>query len=242
MRALLIGLLALPTMATQVVTVEYRDKPPYTYTEQGKPAGFLLTRTVDIFRRANLAVAFEEVPVKRIMADIQANQRPICSPGWYKLPEREVFARFSLPIHQDLPQVVLAAPHAVAAVRNHPTMKALFADSALTMGVVDGVSYGPELDAMIAALPKPAMRATVPPLQMAKMIAVGRADFMIIDQDDLSVIDQHHEVSALGIVKVDFPDPPQGLKRYLICSKQVEPAAMAKLDEAIRAMMPGLNP
>jgi hypothetical protein len=133
----------------------------------------------------------------------------MCTPGWYKLPEREVYARFSIPIHQDPPHVVLAAPHAIAAVRSHKTLNSLLADPNLVMGVVDGLSYGPELDARIAALPRPAMRSGVPPLQMAKLIANRRADYMMIDQDDLSVLEQNHEVSHLGIVRVDFPDPPK---------------------------------
>ncbi|WP_374349265.1 substrate-binding periplasmic protein [Chitinimonas sp.] len=241
MRLLSLMMLA-PALASPLITIEYRDKPPYSYTEQGRPAGFLLTRMAAVFLRANVPVAFEEIPVRRITADLQANNRPICSPGWYKLPEREAYARFSLPIHQDPPHVVLAAPHAVVQIRAHKTLASLFADPNLTLGVVDGVSYGPELDARIAALPRPAMRASVSPLQLVKLIANRRADYMLIDQDDLSVLEQSSPPGNMGIVRFDFPDPPQGLKRYLMCSKQVDAATMERLNAAIRQVVPDIKP
>lgn len=244
MRLIFTLLLALPlsSLASQLVTVEYRDKPPYSYTEGGKPRGFLLERTVAIFRRANVPAVFAEVPVKRITADIQANLRPICSPSWYKLPEREAYARFSLAIHQDKPHVVLAAPHAVAAVRKHRQLSSLFADASLTAGVVEGVSYGAELDALINGAAKPPMRAVVAPLQLARMLASRRADFMLIDQEDLAYLNEHSELSTLGLVRIELTGMPAGLKRYLMCSKQLDAATLARLDQAIRILLPGLNP
>lgn len=237
-------LLLLPpsAWAAQTVLIEYRDKPPYTYTEQGQPRGFLLDRTAEIFRQAKVPATFQEIPAKRLMADLQANRQLVCSPGWYKLPEREAFARFTLAMHQDKPQVVLAGNHALTAVRAHKSLQALLSDTKLSMGTVDGVSYGPELDRMIAAMPRPAMRTTVAPLQLAKMVAARRADYMLIDQEDLGYLDQRREVTKAGLVRVDFADAPQGLKRYLMCSQQLDDATMERLNSAIRSLMPGLNP
>ena len=236
MKQLIALLLLFPAWAAPPILIEYRDKPPYSFTNNGKPSGFLLERTVSIFRQAGILVDFEEVPVKRIIFDIKTDRLPACSPGWYKLPEREEFARFSLPIHQDRPHVVLAGPDSAAAIRAKQTLKALLADSAFVMGVVDGVSYGPEIDGWIASLPNKPMRVTVTPLQLAKMIASRRADFMMIDQDDLEVMNKDHEADALGMQRIDFPDPPQGLKRYIMCSKSVEPAVIEKMNAAITTL------
>ena len=60
-----------------VVTVQYRDKPPYSYTKHGKPAGFLIERTIEILKRANVRADFQEIPVKRIKRDIQENASAI---------------------------------------------------------------------------------------------------------------------------------------------------------------------
>ncbi|GAB3242364.1 substrate-binding periplasmic protein [Chitinimonas naiadis] len=234
--------LPLPALAVQSVLIEYRDKPPYSYTENGMPKGFLLERTEEIFRVAKVPVRYAEIPAKRLTADIQANRHPICSPGWYKLPEREAYARFSLAMHQDKPQVVLAGAHALMAIQGQKSLRALLADTRLTMGTVDGVSYGPELDKMIADMPRPAMRTTVAPLQLAKMVSARRADYMLIDQEDLRFLDQRREVTEIGLVRVDFPDSPQGLKRYLMCSQQLDQETMGRINAAIRIVAPGLNP
>ena len=34
------------------LTIEYRDRPPYSHTEAGKPAGFLMERTARLLKRA----------------------------------------------------------------------------------------------------------------------------------------------------------------------------------------------
>jgi polar amino acid transport system substrate-binding protein len=240
MRFLILCLLSLPVLADSAITLEYRDKPPYSFTSHGRPSGFLLARMAEVFRRANIPVIFAEMPAKRISADIKANAAPICSPGWYKLAERERFARFSLPILQDRPQVVLAGAQMAAAVRRKGSIRALFADPAFTMGVVDGVSYGAEIDGWIARLPNPPVRAIVVPLQMARMVANQRADFMIIDEDDLSAIVQSHEYESLGLQRIVFPDPPHGLKRYLMCSQSVPQNQMDRINLAIQSVVGNL--
>jgi uncharacterized protein (TIGR02285 family) len=226
----------------QRITVEYRDKPPYSFTDRGQPAGFLLKRTIEIMKLAKVEAVYVEMPLKRIMNDIQANQEELCSPSWYKLPEREKFARFSLPIHQDKPHVVLASGATAPALRALSSMSALMADTRFSLGVVEGVSYGPELDKAIAAMARPPIRAVISPVQLAKMVAVRRADYMLIDQEDLNWIDTRGEINALNLVRINYPDAPEGLKRYLMCSRQVDPRTMERIDQAIRQLLPELNP
>jgi len=236
----LLLLLASPAFATPEIVIEYRDKPPYHYTENGQPKGFLLDRVQQVFRKAGFHPVFNEVPPKRIFQDIQANDKTVCSPGWYKLPERELFARFSRPIHQDKPHLVLTA--AIQTVGRHPSLKSLMADQSLTLGVADGVSYGPELDAAFLGMAVPPIKATVSPLQLAKMVAAHRVDYMLIDQEDFTQIGQKAEFSELNLTPIKFPDMPPGLKRYLICSKNVDDRTMAKLDKAISQIIPDLTP
>ncbi|MDN3921199.1 substrate-binding periplasmic protein [Roseateles violae] len=216
--------------------IEYRDKPPYSYTEHGQPAGLLIDKTQAICKRAGLACRFSEVPLKRILQNLQGDERPLCSPGWYKLPEREAYARFSAAMHQDRPHLVLAAAGAAPAVRAHAQIASLVRDERLLLGVVDGVSYGPELDRTIAQMARPPLRATVTALQLSKMLGAERADYMFIDQEDLDYLNRHGEISARGVRAIKFPDAPPGLFRYFMCSKRVDKAVLARLDEAIRRL------
>lgn len=224
------------------IAVQYRDKPPYSYTKDAKPAGFLLERTVEIFKRANLTAIFEEAPVKRITQNVQMNANAVCSPGWYKLPERELFALFSLPIHEDRPHLVLVGAHAMDKARTAKSLKELFANPELKLGKVSGASYGGELDSMISATTQTVMDSTVTPLGMAKMIKFKRADYMLIDEEDYSFLNQQGEVDAADVKPLRYADMPPGLKRYIMCSKSVGADAMERINMAIRQMALPVKP
>ena len=220
----------------------YRDKPPYSYTEDRQPKGLLIDQSRAVLSAAGIAVQMEEAPLKRIQLELQANERPLCSPGWYKLPERELYARFSLPMSQDLPHVVLVGPRAAAAVRAHRSLASLLADSTLRMAVVDGISYGSELDALIRQQTPAPLRATVTPVQLTRMLGAGRADYMFMDREDYLWLTRHGEVSKkLGALS--FPDMPAGLQRHMMCSRKTPEATLQAIDAAIRALgMPKAPP
>lgn len=231
-----LGLLALsPALAgAEALTMVFRDKPPYSYVENGVQRGFLLDRTRRILDLAGVEAQFADLPPRRIFLEIKNNTQPICSFGWYKIPEREAYAKFSQPIHQDRPHVVLAGPRSADRVAQHRSLKSLLAASELTLAVVDGVSYGPEIDAMIRSFPGTVDRSLISPLQVAQKVALSRADFMFIDQEDydyLMATDAGFRKD--GLARIEYPDLPPGLKRHILCSRQVSDATMAKIDHAI---------
>lgn len=212
----------------------YRDKPPYSYQEQGVAKGFLYELTARVMARAGIDSRFDVMPPKRIFLALQDPAQAVCSFGWYRIPERERYARFSAPMHQDRPHVILAGPRSSAAVRRHTSLQSLLQDAQLTLATADGVSYGPELDAMIARFPGKIDSALIPPLQVAKKIAARRADFMFIDQDDYDhLLATDPEFKAAALTRLSYPDLPPGLKRYILCSQQVAPEIMRKIDAAL---------
>jgi ABC-type amino acid transport substrate-binding protein len=211
----------------------FREKPPYSYVENGVQKGFLLEKTQKILARAKIESKFTIVPPKRLFQEIQDNAFPVCSFGWYKNPEREKYARFSLPIHQDRPQVVLASPKS-AKLHRHKTLKSVMADPTLVIAVLDAVSYGPELDAMIAAFPGKIDKALLSVAQVVKKVAAHRADLMFIDQDDYDYLAEiNGDVKNAGLVRVVYPDLPAGLKRYILCSHKVSEEVMRKINTGI---------
>lgn len=220
------------------LTIEYRDKPPYSYTVDGKPAGFLMERTIKLLKRAGIEARHAEVPIRRTLQHLQANQTALCSPGLYKNPEREAFARFSLPIHRDKPHVVLAHASVAAQIRALPRVAQLFADASLQPGVMDGVSYGQQLDQFLANAAKPPLRAQLAPLQLARMVGARRVDYMLIDEEDLGWLRKDPEFTPLPLVRIEFSDMPRGELRYLACSMLVSPQTVDKLNQAIRELVP----
>jgi uncharacterized protein (TIGR02285 family) len=236
--ALFIGWSAQRANAESLLMV-FRDKPPYSYVENGAAKGFLLERTKRIAGRAGIEFQYREMPPKRIFLEIEKNEQAICSFGWYKITEREKYARFSVPIHQDRPHVVLAGARSADAVRKRATLRELMADRALVLAAADGVSYGSELDAMISAFPGKTDRTLQSPLQVAKKLAAQRADFMFIDQDDFDYLTASNaDFRGDGLVRVEYPDMPAGLKRYILCSQQVGENTMRQLNAAIVAESP----
>jgi len=235
---LLTVLFASVASAQAALSIEYRDKPPYTYTEGGKPVGFLMERTARLLKRAGIEGRYTEVPIRRTLMNLQANSSPMCSPGLYKIPEREAFARFSLPIHRDKPHVVLANTAAAAQIRALPRISMLFAAPSLQPGLLDGVSYGQQLDQMLAGAARPALRAQLTPLQLARMVGARRADYMLIDEEDLAWLRKDPEFTPLPLVRIEFVDMPRGQLRYLACSQQVTPQTMERLNQAIRDLVP----
>lgn len=237
----LLGLFVLmpPAAFGEPLTMVFRDKPPYSWVDNGKQKGFLLDRVRQILAAAKIDAKFEIVPPKRIFADIAANRAEICSFGWYRIPEREAYAKFSQPIHQDKPHVILAGPRSRDAIARHRSLRELMADNSLLLGVVDGVSYGPEIDALIASFRGPVERALIPPLQLARKVAAQRVDFMFIDQEDLEHLAQANpELRNDNLKKLSYADLPPGLKRYILCSQMVSDETMARINQAIARIAP----
>ncbi|WP_166454624.1 substrate-binding periplasmic protein [Duganella rivi] len=223
------------------LTVAWRDKPPYHYLDNGVPTGFLLTRARAIFDSAGLNARFVSEPQKRIWANFKHGATNYCSISWYRLPEREAVAQFSQPFHEDLPHTILIAPRAAARVKAHTSLNSLLADPALTLGVVEGVSYGPVLDAKIKTSSNTVMSRTVETTQMMRMLTVGRASYIFVDREDWEYF-QQKEKPGQSILHYDMPDMPPGLKRHIVCSRDVPQATMNKLNQAIAATGGIFNP
>jgi polar amino acid transport system substrate-binding protein len=225
----------------QSITVTWRDKPPFHYTENGIDKGPMLLRAKEVFALAGLDARFVKEPSKRIWANFQGQARNTCSFGWYHLEEREAWVRFSVAMQTDLPHSVVFAPDAQQAWQRHATLASLLADKSLVLGVVDGVSYGPELDALIRSSSSAVVRRTVDPAAMLRMTGAGRIDYMFIDRDDWDHARQREPLLRQALVR-DYPDAPAGLQRYIVCSKDVEPEVMVRINRALEATVPRKTP
>lgn len=214
------------------ITVAWRDKPPYHYADRGRDQGFLLKRTKAIFAAAGMPAQFVEQPQKRIWANFQHGASNYCSISWYRLPEREAIARYSHPIHTDAPHAVLVSPAAVEQVKAHASLASLMSDRRLTLGLLDGVSYGAKLDAMIESSESRVMRRTVSVTGMLRMVGAGRVSYALVDREDWKYFRKHEPRLPLSVLR-EFSDMPAGLDRHLVCSRDVAPAVMDKLNRAI---------
>ncbi|MDP3847462.1 MAG: transporter substrate-binding domain-containing protein [Pseudomonas sp.] len=238
---LLSGLFALPVLAQEPaeepITVAWRDKAPYHYNDNGIAQGFLLLRAKQIFAQAQVPAVFVQTPAKRIWHDFEYGKKAFCSIGWYRLPERELVAQFTRAFHVDPPHILLVGPKALPAIQAHKKVNALLADPSISLGVIDGVSYGPALDLLIKHSANQVEHPTVSPTNLMRMVAANRVNYMFADQADWQYL-RSREAGLENITEYQFSDLPAGLERFIVCSKDVSSAVMAKLNRAIETRPP----
>lgn len=223
-------------VSAQHLTVAWRDKPPHQYLENGKEKGILLELTHKVFAEAGLSSRFVEEPAKRIWQNF-ANKTPnYCSFGWYKIAERESLVQFSDVMYRDPPHTLLVASPALEIVTPHKNLKSLLSDTRLTLALVDGVSYGTQLDLLLAASKNKRMHVTTSPPIMIRMINANRASMLFIDREDWAYL-RSKETALQDVHQVEMDGMPPGLDRYIICSKDVAPEVMVRINHALAKLV-----
>ena len=220
----------------ETLTVAWRSKPPHQFIENGLEKGILLERTRLVFADAGLPARFVEEPAKRIWNNFAIGRPNYCSFGWYRLPEREALVQFSKVLHTDPPHTLLVGNAALAQVSKHKTLASLMTDKRLTLGLVDGVSYGPAIDALIKSSQNNLELSSAAPMIMARMVGANRASYMFIDREDWEYL-HDKEDSMRNTSHLDMKDMPAGLDRYIVCSKDVSADTMKKINLSLAKIL-----
>ncbi len=219
-------------LAESTITVVWPARPPFQYVENGVAKGVRLERAKQVFSLARLPVELIEEPAKRIWANFAAGKKNYCSFDWYKLPEREQIVQFSVAFEKTPPYSVLTNQIAEARVTTHKNLRSLMADPELTLGSLDSVSYGRELESMIFYSRNKQLRMNVLPRIMARMIGANRASYMFIDKREWEFMKSGD--SYLSDTRIlDLEGVPEGLDSFIVCSKDISTSVMAKLNAAI---------
>lgn len=220
--------------AAEPLIVAWTARPPSQYLENGIEKGKRLLKVKDIFARAQIASQFVEEPSKRIWNHFSNNHKNFCSFDWYKTPEREVLVQYSAYLEEVLPYSVLFNQSNAEKIKAHTHISALLADPTLDLGLVDSASYGVELEAMIKKGKNKVIRYNITPKILARMISANRASYMFIDRQEWEYL-KLNDITVQAVSLIDIEGIPRGLKSYLICSKDVAPEVMKKLNDAIES-------
>src|SRR5471030_911016 len=218
---------AAPALKLQIV-----QRPPYLMVAaNGDVSGISVQPTVAAFKKAGIAVEWEAVPALRQLQRLKDNREKVCSVGWYKTREREQFAKFTHAVSQDSPWAGLAN----IAFKPPPnlTVKAMLADSRITVLLKNGYVYGDYLDIQIAGMKAQHMETTGDMQQVFKMIARGRAQITFAPVDEIRYYLDAGAISRADTKVIEFPEMPAGYKRYLMCSKQVDDQTIAQFNAAL---------
>jgi polar amino acid transport system substrate-binding protein len=222
---------SLPSQA-QTLTVAWRIKPPHQYLENGQGKGSLLELTKRVFSESKIPTRFVDEPAKRIWQNFANGTKNYCSFGWYKIPERETLVQYSDSLHKDPPHILLVGNSVLSKVQTHKNLKSLFADTSLSLAIVDSVSYGTALDQLFASSQNKIIRSTAAPMIMARMVNANRASMMLIDREDWQYLSSKEERLS-ELTQVDIDGIPAGLDRYIVCGKDVAPSIMNKINASL---------
>lgn len=215
------------------IEVLYQDRPPYYLTnEDGSPGGLVAGPVAEALAAAGIDAHWSDRPSKRQMEAVKANRTAVCSPGWFKKPEREEFAKFSDVVYQDLPQVVVTNRNG-ASVSDFGTLASLFADREMMFGTKLGYSYGPFVDGLRDQFSPNVVTTAQDNSGMIRMLLGRRFDYMIAAPEEVESLSRTFGDRATEIVSNRMSDVPPGNKRYLMCSKKVSDDILRRFNKAL---------
>lgn len=234
-----------PARAEEPLTIYYFPRPPFYLTDDdGHATGLLVELTRAILARAGISCNFIAMPSKRVLMMLRQGATG-CGVGWLRTPSRETYAVFSRPIHRDTPMVALMRPEKAAQLPPQASLAGLLS-SGLVLGVVDGFSYGDQVDRMIARANPARQLVTGEVSRLMRMTIADRCDWMLTNRLEARWQMDHDPALGQGLRVVDLPDAPPGNLRYLMCSPNLAGEVMERIDRAIALILsespPGADP
>jgi len=210
------------------IVLLYNERPPFIMAQRdGAVTGIVADAAADALTKAGIAYRWVETPTIRQFDAVKADTDTVCAVGWYKNAERESFGRFSAPLYQDLPPVILGRADDVR-LRGR-SLDTLFSDKSLHLIVKVGYSYGPVLDAKLAELKPTTEAVTQEAAGMAKIIGASHADYMIFTREEGEYFIRQPELAKPELALYAVDGMPQGEYCYLVCSHKVPESTLATL-------------
>jgi polar amino acid transport system substrate-binding protein len=221
--------------AQNLLQLYYDERIPYAeMNENGIVRGLTATPTAAAFEATDIPFIWKKMPFKRQLATIKANRKKACGIGWFKNPEREEFARFSAPIYQDKPTIVISRKGSEF-LSHHSTVASLLSDTRIKLLLKDGFSYGSYLDAMIEQhQPDKLMVVGSSNLEMLKVLLSGRADYFFAAEEEAEEIIKSGGYTMSQFELQRFNGMPAGNNRYLACSQQVSPEMIERFNQSLK--------
>ncbi len=222
---------------TETLHVLYLERPPYYFTVNERADGFLVKLSRKLFQEAGIQVTFSEMPPKRIIKMIKTKDGNYCSIGWFKNPERESFAKFSLPIYTDKSMVILTVKNKKELFQSYRNLKDVFSDKTMIFGAMSEFSYGSYIDDLLKNQSLSKIEITSKQSVIPELIMKGRATFMLIAPEEIDTLLQSSGHNPDDFISIPMPDIPAGNKRYLMFSQDVRDETIGKINHAIQRLI-----
>jgi polar amino acid transport system substrate-binding protein len=233
--AILLAIVIAPIaiFSAEPIRILYDERPPYMSSDgMGGVRGLTADIITYAMKKTDIPYRWELIPSPRQLMMIKTGNDRIAALGWFRNPEREQFAKYSIPVYRDRSIAILTRKNHPAMLR-HATLDSLFGDGERVLLVKAGYSYGPFIDRKIAEQKPMLMSVTGGNREMITMIIRSRADYMFIAPEEAGPA-----IRAAGFSVADFSllNPsgmPSGEKRYLLFSRQVDDATIRRINRYI---------
>ncbi|GFM34074.1 transporter substrate-binding domain-containing protein [Desulfovibrio subterraneus] len=228
-----------PAMSAEPLLVLYMERPPYYYTsKEGKPSGFLLEQAMAVFAKAGVPFRTRSLPAKRIVQMLKEEQLNAASVGWFMTEERRQWGVFSSLLYHDQPLVALHRKGVLNGKDGEIDLSDLLKDRNVTLGVIDGFSYGESVDESIKEYSPRRFVLVGDQVQLAKMLGAGRIDYILAAPEEV-----HYLLSQAGLREDEFGftllrDVPGGNSRYILFSKAVDASTIRKVNDVLNEYCP----
>lgn len=233
---------ATAAQGNQLITLHYNERAPYLQTlDNGKIAGLTATPAEQALRRAGIPFKWEKTPSNRQIQLLEKNANADCMVGWFKNPQRELIGNYSLPLYQDKPTIGLALFSNIN-IDSGSSLEQVLQNRELRLLIKDGYSYGERIDALIHKLEPRRIKTTVENMNMLRMVALDRADYFFIAEEEASELIRQSEFDEGDFKYIRFSDSPDGGQRHLWCSKQVSQQSLNRINKAISELVRERSP
>jgi uncharacterized protein (TIGR02285 family) len=217
--------------AADFIKVQFVQRPPFTsQAANGAVEGLLATPVEQIFNRAGIGMQWELTSVNRQWDAITNPKEMTCSVGWFKNPEREKIAKYTKPIFQDQPHVILARKQ--ISFDPNDKLEKLLASTTTRLLLKNKYSYGIKLDGLFKKYQSKTVMSDAEYRQMVQLLIADRADIMFVTREEAQYLFENEDISK-DLQILSPKDMPEGEKRYLVCNRLVSDELIDRLNRAI---------
>jgi ABC-type amino acid transport substrate-binding protein len=212
------------------VTVYFNERPPLTMV--AGQTGILVDLTKAVLTEAGIRARFIELPAIRILDLLRTGDPDALGIGEFLTPEGETWDRYSIPLYQEHPIVALVNARAAASIGNPVRLEVLLS-SGLTLGQMQGRSFGPSVDAKIRTQGLTPVETAVEIPQLLKMVQAGRMDYTFLSEEEARYLLKQDPALTPGLILTRLTDPPPGNLWFFLYPKEFDPALATRIDAAI---------
>jgi polar amino acid transport system substrate-binding protein len=221
---------------SNTLTVLFHVRPPYSgYGDAQQVAGLLIDPVNAALERLGMRANWIETPPARQTEEIKRAAGAVCALGWFKRPEREEFATFTLPIYHDQPAVIVTRKDDARFVDGMALYDA-FRDPTRTLVVKTGYSYGATIDTWLKEATPHAETSAEANDALLNMIALKRGDYLIMAPEEAGYLLETRPALGDALRMVKLSDAPAGELRYLMCAKATPPALIERINGKLPAL------